>query len=882
MPYRIRVFASRTILILLVLATMATSLVARPAMDPKSALVSNKVRRPHQSTATPAVLYSAHNRGNVQLAIANNGTFGVLGGSITDPFSGEVIQSCVYPRNTDLVYLWVSAIWIGGIVGRDTLVSVGDEDFYQTRELWPDVEPFGRFRYESIDPASEFFSPDAYSEQDIICEYTDTLTDPRLVDVDNFTGRAHQPLGIKVTQRSMAWSYSYADDFILFDYRVENIGPRTLHDVYLGIWVDGDVWHTSRNSPEGWNDDLVGFYRTHPAQCAHCSYKDTIAVAYHADNDGDPTEGGDWDDKSVPHVMGVRVIRTPQDSLAYSFNWWVIDYGGTTYDFGPRQAGTPDDPFRSFGSRLGTPRGDPNKYYIMRHPEFDYDLIRTAQNKALQGWLPPPDNADSLAHGHDCRYLLSFGPFDVAPGQKLPISFAWVGGTDLHTDGENWKNLFDPANPDPWYNSLDFSNLARNSRWASWVYDNPNVDTDGDGFAGEFTTCPLDSLVYSVDTVIDGADTVIDVTEYTAVETCWIKGDDVPDFEGAGPPPAPDIRVLPEHGRLRVLFNGARSETTKDVFSGLADFEGYRVYLSRDERPESFHLLTSYDRENYNKWVLQTESDGQQGNEGAWALLDPPFTYEELVRLYDDTTDNIRFDPLRYNRNRTFSPPGHPDSVFYFEAQDYNVSELGVETDIRKVYPDQPYPSSLDPDSAAPSELTVDGYLKYFEYEIIIEDLLPSVPYYVNVTAFDFGSPVAGLPSLETSVLNNYVKAYPLTPGTETQKSHREIYVYPNPYRVDAAYGPGGYERRGGDTPVEKARLLHFGNVPPRCTIRIYSLDGDLVKKIDHNEPVASATSSHATWDLITRNRQLAVTGLYYYIVESSHGTDIGKFVIIR
>lgn len=878
MPNRIEASISNTVRIALValsvLAIAVSAAAQRHTIDPKTAIAMKKGRVPDQATAGPAILYSAHNRGNIQLAVANNGTFGVHGGSITDPFSGEPIQSCVYPRNTDLVYLWVSAIWIGGIVGRDTLVSVGDEDFYETRELWPDAEPFGRFRYESIDPTSEYFSKNAYSEQDIICEYTDTLRDPRLVHVDDFSGRAHQPLGIKVTQRSMAWSYSYADDFILFDYQVENIGAKALHDIYLGIWIDGDVWHTSRNSPEGWNDDIVGFYPAHPENCAHCTYQDTIAVAYHADNDGDPTDGGSWDDRSVPHVMGVRVIRTPQDSLSYSFNWWVIDYGGTTYDFGPRRAGTPENPFRNFGSRIGTPRGDRNKYYIMRHPEFDYDLIRTAQNKVLEGWMPPPENADSLADGHDCRYLLSFGPFDIAPGQKLPVSFAWVGGTDLHSSPGNWNALFDPANPDPWYRLLDFSNLAQNSRWASWVYDNPNVDTDGDGYFGEFTTCPLDSLVYTVDTVLDGNDTVIDVTEYTAIETCWTQGDGVPDFSGAGPPPAPDIRVLPEYGRLRVLFNGARTETTRDVFSGLLDFEGYRVYLARDERPQSFYLVTSYDREDYNKWVRDSN--------GEWILLDPPFSYEELVSLYDDTTDQKAFDPLHYPRSHPFSPPGYPDSAFYFEPQDYNASELGIDTEIRKAYPDQPYPSSLDPDSAMASELTSDGYLKYFEYEIVIEDLLPSVPYWVNVTAFDFGSPVADLPALETSVLNGYVEAYALTPGSETTTGSHEIYVYPNPYRIDAEYGPRGFEHRGGDTPVEKARLLHFANLPPRCTIRIYSLDGDLVKKIDHDEPVASATSSHTTWDLITRNRQLAVTGLYYYVVESSHGAHISKFAIIR
>ena len=53
------------------------------------------------------------------------------------------------------------------------------------------------------------------------------------------------------------------------------------------------------------------------------------------------------------------------------------------------------------------------------------------------------------------------------------------------------------------------------------------------------------------------------------------------------------------------------------------------------------------------------------------------------------------------------------------------------------------------PDSASADELTEDGYLKYFEYEFEIKDLLPTVPYWVNDTAFDFGSPQADLKALD-------------------------------------------------------------------------------------------------------------------------------------
>jgi len=852
---------------------MALPVAAREGFNRKTGLPEPRTHGRIKSTTGPFVDHTAHRRGRMELAIANNGTIGTNGNTIADPFTGEAISSCTYPANSDLVYLWVASMWIGAVVGRDTLVSVGDEDFYVTRELWPDAPPFGNFRYLSIDPNSPFYSPDAYSEEDIICEYTDTLTDPNYVNSDPYEGRPHRPLGIQVTQRSMAWSYSYADDFILFDYQVENISRRTLEDVYLGIWVDGDAWHITNNNAVGWTDDLVGFYPTHPAPEGY-GFVDTVNIAYHADADGDPN-ASTWDFQSIPHVVGTRVVRTPAESLSYSFNWWIINYSDDSKDFGPRRIGTDDDPFRSFGSRLGTPEGDRNKYYIMSHPEFDYDQIYTAIDHTNDGWLRPPENADQIATGWDCRYLLSFGPFTIHPGQSLPVSFAWVGGEDFHPSPQNHANLFNPAYPDLFYGSLNFENLAANSRWASWVYDNPGVDSDSDGFAGKARIICADTAVVAVDTNIGGNDTTILVEVYDKCDTSFYEGDGVPDFVGAGPPPAPDFWVEPEVGRLRIRFNGQRSETTRDVFSGVVDFEGYRVYMSRDDRAESFSLMASYDVEDYNKWVL----DGT-----TYVLRDLPYTIDELRCLYGESCDDENFDPLTFTRTNPYRLEGfESDSVFIFEAQDFNISESdGQLSAIRKVYPDQPYPSHLDKDSAQADELTEDGYFKYFEYECILDNLLPTVPYLLNVTAFDFGSPKSGLPSLESSYLNGSIEAYPLPDVEEVEERNLDIYVYPNPYRIDGSYADRGFENREQDQATERARLLHFANLPAKCTIRIYSLDGDLVRQIEHDVPPDDPTASHETWDLITRNTQAVVTGLYYWVVESSSGTQMGKFVIIK
>ncbi|UCG62705.1 MAG: hypothetical protein JSV52_05310 [Candidatus Zixiibacteriota bacterium] len=866
-------FKSRQKMVFLAVSVLLLNIAETSARDPKTdKLLTERTPSSTVLSDRPIVEYAAHSQGSMVLMIGNNGTFGCEGTSQEDVLTGEYFESCVYPKNSDLVYLWVAALWVGAIKGRDTLVSTGTEDFYCAYEFWPDLPGLGGFKFKSIDAASPHYAEDAYSEQDIICEYTDTIRDPGLTDPGSCEPRVHIPLNIKATQRSMAWSYDYADDFVLFDYQIENIGYESLEDVYMGIWIDGDVWHTINQDAEHWTDDLVGFYRHYPAP-EGCGFIDTIDIAYHTDNDGDPTDGV-WDDRSPRSAIGVRVVRTPSDSLAYSYNWWIIDYGDPRRDFGPRQSGTPEDPFRDFGVRLGTPIGDENKHYILRHDEFDYDLLYVAidHSDSGRGWLPPPENATNYADGYDVRNLLSFGPFNIDPGERLPISFAWIGGDGVHVNPGDFST-FNPYNPSSFYNRLDFSTLAVNSRWASWIYDNPGVDTDGDGWAGHVRVCCGDTAGYYLTNIADTL-TIPDFNS-SSCNIKWYKGDNVPDFRGASPPPPPDIRLEPQVGRLVVHFNGLASETAADRFSGIPDFEGYRVYTSRDDRLTSFSLYGSYDREDYNKFVYLSDR-------GEYRLLDIPFTREQLQELYGDPAGITNFDPTLFGQTNPYVHPDFPDSVFYFVSQDFNQSEFGVTTPIRKSYPDEPYPSTLDPTQAPEDELTDDGYLKYFEYEITIDGLLSTIPYYISVTAFDFGSPEIGLAALESSILNSTLVGYPLTSADSVEAQNLNVFVYPNPYRGDADYEGQGFENRDGTESADRMRRIHFANLPNVCKIYIYSIDGDLVREIDHYYPDGGPEAMHETWDLITRNTQAAVTGLYYWVVESEDRTQIGKLVIIE
>ncbi len=810
-----------------------------------------------------------HRIGKVVLCVNNDGLLGAfISTAEVDYFTGELIPSCEYPKGSNTRYLSGAAFWIGAVRDRDTLVSTGMCDISWEAEFTPEmagISPIVKRTNIADEPG---FSSQAVSEEDYIARYTDT------VEIVSFTNR-HKPLGIEVNQRSYAWSYAYAEDFILFDYSIKNITFDRLNNVYMGIWVDADVYWGDGGHNAGWADDICGFVETIPRREGGCEFEDTINIAWNADNDGDP-EGSVFGERSVRHATGTRIIRTPADEPHISFNWWVGNYI-PAYDFGPREkpfVGLLKEDFRDFGTGgLGTPVGDANKYYILRNREFDYDQIYTATISAEDSiWLLPPQQlAADWANGFDNRYLLSFGPFDLDPGEQVPLSFAYVAGENLHLDPENIENL--PLRPATYYGNLDFSDLGLNATWAEKVYDNPGVDTDGDGWAGKVRICCDDSLAFSLDNIADTAS----IPEYDPA-TCdliWYQGDGVPDFRGASPPPPPDFWLIPSSNTILVRINGQKSETTRDLFSKKIDFEGYRVYLGRDDRASSYSLIGSYDRENYNKFVWTGYG---------FEVLEEPFTLDTLRCLYGLSCDDTLFHPMKYDLDNPYIHPLFPeDSVFYFTVQDYNVSDFGVTTPIQKTYPDQPYPSSLVADSADPGELTEDGYFKYFEYQLLIKDLLPTVPYWVNVTAFDHGSPELGLAGLETSLSHGATCAYASPSCDAVAERGLRVYVYPNPYRVDADYRHHGFEgRTEPDRPDYRVRAINFANLPPKCTIRIYSLDGDLIREIDHDLAADDPAASHETWNMITRNTQMVTSGLYYWTVEDADGqVQIGKLAII-
>ncbi len=795
-----------------------------------------------------------HKINEMMLSLSNGGTFGVgFSGSTLDPETGLPAPSCEYPAGSDITYLYYGGFWAGAVVGLDTLVSIGIADYYDVREFWPPPGPEGAIQRRSNMKYSIDFSPEAVSEQDFVSTYTDTFTDPGLTGEDPFDNRPHIPLGLEVAQRSYAWSYDYAEDFIMFDFTIRNINRFPLKQAYFAIFVDADVYHESNSGGSSYTDDICGYLHDIPSPDAP-GFRDTIQIAWTADNDGDPNEtaGNVFDFTSPTSVTGTAVLRTPNPDLRYSFNWWITNYGNAALDWGPRMAGTDEHPFRPFGSRLGTPRGDHNKYYVMQSNEFDYEQLESAVSHTGEGWMAPPREGADFADGFDARYLFSFGPFDLQPGDTLPITLAYVAGADFHVDGRDFIDFWDPLNPEQYINQLDFSDLGKNALWAHWIFDNPGVDTDGDGDSGSYRII--------VDTI--GFDKNTDSPDQVRYDTTifWYKGDGVPDFKGASPPPPPLVWVEPDFGRLKVRWNGQVSEENTDIFSGLEDFEGYRVYYGEDNRSTDYVLVASYDRENYN---IYTFDPGRR----RWNISPTPVSRDSIDILFG--TD---FNPNLYLRpEESYFKNG---IAYYFSVQDWNQDNLSDPYGIHRVYPNA--------DLNDPSDTTETGDHRYYEYEYLIENLQPSKPYYVSVTAFDYGSRRIALSSLETAPGLNDIMAYPLPSSKIVEEQALKVGVYPNPYRINSGYARNGFENRDRTKSAERSRAIHFINLPKVCTIRIFSIDGDLIQQIEHNRPEGGPDSQHERWNIISRNTQAVVTGIYLYHVSSEMGEQIGKIVIIK
>ena len=107
-----------------------------------------------------------------------------------------------------------------------------------------------------------------------------------------------------------------------------------------------------------------------------------------------------------------------------------------------------------------------------------------------------------------------------------------------------------------------------------------------------------------------------------------------------------------------------------------------------------------------------------------------------------------------------------------------------------------------------------------------------------------------------------------------TDEDMNKIKVVPNPY-VAAA----GWEPRNPFGTGRGPREIHFTHLPVRCTIRIYTVRGELVQTLYHD----GSTLGYVAWDLRTKDNLDVAPGLYIFHVDGNDlGSKIGKVAILK
>lgn len=102
-----------------------------------------------------------------------------------------------------------------------------------------------------------------------------------------------------------------------------------------------------------------------------------------------------------------------------------------------------------------------------------------------------------------------------------------------------------------------------------------------------------------------------------------------------------------------------------------------------------------------------------------------------------------------------------------------------------------------------------------------------------------------------------------------------KVAVVPNPYVGAASWESQNLFRTG-----RGERQIQFINLPAKCTIRIYTVAGNLVNTLQHD---AEIDNGQMPWDLVSKDGMDISYGIYIFHVDAPGiGEKIGKFAVVK
>lgn len=854
-----------------------------------------------------------HNVGQMHLNITN---FGLIGSQPTIRATYSDAPSAMWPAGSGVDYLWSAGMWFGALKNGVPAVSVGQyayefrpdgqdplDTIYEMRQgepggaRYPDPnedddgdgllneDPKNALDDDGDGLIDEDFA--AIGNQHFRCTYTDYS--PQAIEAYP----DHEPLFVDVVQESFQWENDSVDDFVGFQFRVTNSGVSPIDDIYLGFFADPDCG--PRGGTEIANDDLPGFFRGNVRAKDGSVVPVSVAYQYDADGDNGQTTG----------YLGIMFLNHDTDP---------------TGETAPEQVGITS--FQAFSGqapfdRGGDPTNDAERYELLSREEFDN----------------PPQEEN---RANDFRILLASGPFaGLEPGESLTFQAAIVIGEGLQgmvrnateaaltyygayfdrdvdrdtgVKGRESRICIDDFGPRNSQNPI-FDLFIDCVDSLDLVGDNPPTpisedDLDEDGCVYINGDCEFERVRVnwpegtsqrdpSYPCLLDG--TGVELSQLAGCTGVDGKEYNVPWLVGLAPSP-PRMRLWQTNNRVHVFFDN-RSQLEKDVRLQRVDFESYRIWRadgwerpfgsSVENGPESrlWRLIGEYDVVD-SFTTERTLESGQTIREklplGANTGLEPILytpkvlrpdsweanTYRELASLVEQIVEENKLilntqTLLRYrNAEGEVTEAG----MLYPQLADWNCCYDQL---------DSLYWSKLDPP------------VQFYEY--VDQEVHNGIYYFYAVTATDFEMDPTSTeirptgPGLVGDPQSNFEFA---TPKSDAQRREERrdfgenIYVVPNPATRDAL---AEFSKLFPNSDDPTGVRVEFRNLPrARNTVRIFTLSGDLIIELPHDGRIGDGSLS---WNLVSRNGQEVVSGIYLYSVESeddNFNRVVGKFVVVR
>lgn len=374
--------------------------------------------------------------GNLWTVVSNYGWIG------DDAFNNPSFE---WPGGSGNHYLYQGSIWVAGRDPEGVIhCTAGDEEeFTQTTD-----PNYYVYHWTKDDVLSEddiaMGKTKIIADHDTWAEYTDLL--------DRFHNSSDDPLGLKVIEQTYAWSAGYNDDFLIFDYRIINIGldinqdgvadsagQQTLTDLYIAVRFDFDVSYLAGG--EYWYDDLTAYDADHK-------------LSFGWDGDDPDFPGNDVGENgtstgyiyarllnaplTMPNLNGVQLEDTP-----VSHAWWTIDDDPSTeglkfsYMSTPGYAGVPASPYDYRFLQTAGP-------YQLAPGDTLNIVWALGVGEGLEGAIRDSDWAQRI---YDSGYKAASAPnaptFTVVPGEAGGMVVQWESSSEMSVDPLSGESDFE-------------------------------------------------------------------------------------------------------------------------------------------------------------------------------------------------------------------------------------------------------------------------------------------------------------------------------------------------------------------------------------------------------------------------------------------------------